>query len=80
MKFEFETFHKSEIMRDHLRLGGENPKHEKIEVNSLYLEKNGQPILPVMGEYHFSRADRKDWKQELAKIKAGGRGRLEAAL
>lgn len=40
--------------------------------NERYLMKDGKPILPVMGEFHFSRYPKEDWKKELLKMKAGG--------
>ena len=43
-----------------------------IEVNSFFIERNGQPWIPVMGEFQFSRYPRADWRAELLKIKAGG--------
>lgn len=39
---------------------------------SRYLTRNGQPILPVCGEIHFSRCEREDWKRELLKMKECG--------
>lgn len=72
MKYTFKTYVKSEILRNHLNLGGVNPSGDKIEVTSLYLERNNRPWLPTMGEFHFNRADRNDWYRELCKMKAGG--------
>lgn len=74
MELGFKEFKKSEILKNHLNLGGSNPKGERIDVTSLYLTKNGRPVIPVMGEYHFSRANRNDWHTELLKMKAGGIG------
>ncbi len=72
MKTEFESFTYPEIKRGHLNLGGSNPKGERIDINSLYIERGGKPVLPVMGEYHFSRASASEWYDELCKMKAGG--------
>lgn len=72
MKYKFQKIQKAEILRNHLHMGGANPQGERIEVTSEYLEKAGKPWIGVMGEYHFSRADRADWYQELCKMKAGG--------
>ncbi len=68
----FKEYHKSELLRNHLNCGGRNPAGERIDVTSLYLERGGKPWLPVMGEYHFSRASRDNWYTELCKMKAGG--------
>lgn len=37
-----------------------------------YFTRGGLPILPVIGEFHFSRCDRGAWAAELQKIKAQG--------
>ena len=55
-----------------LPMSGRSAKGDKYEVNSKYLMKNGKPILPVMGEFHFSRWDPKEWEESLLKMKAGG--------
>lgn len=49
-----------------------NPDGESLLFNAQSVVKNGQPILPVMGEIHFSRCPQADWKKELLKMKAGG--------
>lgn len=70
--YQFPPYHKTELMRNHLNLGGANPAGERIDVTSRYLERNGEPWIGIMGEYHFSRARREDWYRELCKMKAGG--------
>ena len=62
----------AEILRDHLHLGGSNPRGEKIAFNSLYMEENGKPQLPVMGEFHYARYPEAYWDESLRKMKAGG--------
>ena len=44
----------------------------KYTVNSRYFMADGKPILPVMGEIHFSRYPKEDWRRELNKMRAGG--------
>jgi len=61
-----------EIIRGHLDLGGRNKKGDTIGVNSFYLERNGRPFIPVIGEFHFSRYPHQFWDEELKKMKAGG--------
>ena len=39
----------------HLKMGGTNPDGRQINANNLYFTIAGKPILPVMGEFHFSR-------------------------
>jgi len=60
------------VRSGHLQLGGTNFKGESYAVNNYYLEKNGQPYIPVMGEFHFSRYPAKYWDESIKKIKAGG--------
>lgn len=72
MIYKFREYQKRDILSGHLKMGGINPAGEKIEVNSSYLTRNGKPWIPIMGEFHFSRCDRKKWKEELCKMKAGG--------
>ncbi|HQK41363.1 MAG TPA: beta-galactosidase, partial [Flavobacterium alvei] len=63
---------RTEVIRGHLDLGGKNPTGEEISVNSFYLERNGKPFIPVIGEFHFSRYPHQYWDEELKKMKAGG--------
>ncbi len=72
MRYTFREYKKSEILRNHLNVGGANNEGERIDVTSLYFERGLKPWLPVMGEYHFSRDNRENWKKELCKMKAGG--------
>ena len=55
-----------------LPFGGENPFGICLGVNSFYFTKNGKPVLPIMGEFHFSRWPAGEWKTSLAKMRAGG--------
>jgi hypothetical protein len=63
---------KVEPIRGHLKLGGTNLRGDKIEVNSHYLEFNGKPMLPVIGEFHYCRYPDLYWDESLRKMKAGG--------
>jgi beta-galactosidase len=63
---------KNEVKRGHLDLGGRSVKGDTISVNSFYLERNGKPFIPVIGEFHFSRYPHQYWDEELKKMKAGG--------
>lgn len=55
-----------------LSMSGRSANGDVYEVNSKYLIKNGKPILPVMGEFHFSRWNPEEWEEALLKMKAGG--------
>lgn len=43
-----------------------------LGLNNRYLTRNGEPWLPVMGEFHFSRYPRDQWEEEILKMKAAG--------
>lgn len=66
----------SDVMREpetgHFRMGNAGPQGQEIRVNSLYLTKGGKPILPVMGEMHFSRIRHDQWQDVILKMKACG--------
>lgn len=49
-----------------------NPEGETIYVNDQAIVWNGKNILPVMGEFHYSRYPQDEWRTELLKMKAGG--------
>jgi hypothetical protein len=59
------------VERDFLRLGAPLAPRP-VTVNSRYLELDGQPWLPVMGEFHYSRYPADEWEVELRKMRAGG--------
>lgn len=72
MIYQFKPYQKTELLRNHLHMGGQNPDGERIDVTNLYFERGNRPWIGVMGEYHFSRASSEDWHRELCKMKAGG--------
>ncbi len=72
MKIQFKRAVEYPFLSGHLNLGGARADGKTTEVNSRYLVRDGKPWVPVMGEYHFSRAKRESWREELAKMKAGG--------
>jgi hypothetical protein len=49
-----------------------NPQGETIRVTSQGMFWNDKPVVPVMGEIHFSRIPACEWRDELLKMKAGG--------
>jgi hypothetical protein len=59
-------------MAGHLKMGGSNPQDVEINVDSRSITIGGKPVLPVMGEFHYSRYPHEEWEQELLKMKAGG--------
>ena len=60
------------IVTGGLQLGGSNRFGRSIEVNNYYMSFDGKPVIPVLGEFHFSRYDASRWEEEILKIKAGG--------
>lgn len=63
---------KYEVRKGHLDLGGKSIIGETIEINNFYIERNGKPFFPVVGEFHYSRYPNQYWDEEILKIKAGG--------
>jgi hypothetical protein len=60
-------------LEDTLKLGTAVARDgQRIGANSRYLTRGGQPWLPVMGEYHYSRSPAAQWDDELRKMKAAG--------
>ena len=55
-----------------LKMGNPGPAGKELLVNNHYLMLNGQPIIPVMGEVHFSRIPRSQWEDVILKMKACG--------
>ena len=72
MEYRFKAYKKSKPLRGHLKMGGRNAAGETVDTNSLYFTKAGVPWIGVMGEYHYCRDDRDNWRFELDKMKAGG--------
>jgi beta-galactosidase len=56
----------------YLHLGGTSATGHDLEINSQYLTLDGKPMLPVMGEFHFSRYPPQEWEEEILKMKAAG--------
>ena len=49
-----------------------SPSGERLEINNQYLTDKGLPMLPVMGEFHYSRSPADSWLAELQKMKSAG--------
>ena len=56
----------------YLEMGTPGNTDQSVLVNNLYMTKDGKPVVPVMGEFHFSRHDHRYWKDALLKMKASG--------
>lgn len=49
-----------------------NPAGSTLQADSYGVLLNGKPMIPVMGEFHYSRFPEAEWRKELLKMKAGG--------
>jgi len=57
----------------YIRMGtAQSPSGTTLGVTSLFLTRDGQPWLPVMGEFHYTRFPARYWEEELLKMKAAG--------
>ncbi|KRB87235.1 glycoside hydrolase family 35 [Duganella sp. Root198D2] len=57
----------------HIKMGtAAAPGGHVLGINNQYLTRDGQPWLPVMGEFHYSRSPAASWESELAKMKSAG--------
>lgn len=72
MKYGFKEYNESQLLVNHLNMGGKNPQGGEINLTNRYFTRDGKPFIGVMAEYHFSRDNRDNWHKELAKMKAGG--------
>ena len=61
-----------QIVKNKLDMGGTSPEGGSIEVNNYYMSVDGKPVIPVLGEFHFSRYPVEQWEEEIIKMKAGG--------
>ncbi|WP_243076581.1 beta-galactosidase [Microbacterium sp. SS28] len=55
-----------------LEMGDADSTDERVQLTTRYVTRGGEPWIPVMGEYHFSRDLPERWERELRKMKAGG--------
>lgn len=60
------------LQSGHLKMGHPGPAGKKIEINNRYMTLGGKPIIPVMGEMHFSRVAKHEWEDRILKMKACG--------
>ncbi|MEO5774920.1 MAG: beta-galactosidase [Sphingomicrobium sp.] len=56
----------------YLKMGTGTGPSGHISINNRYIERDGKPWIPVMGEFHYSRFPAEYWEEELLKIKASG--------
>ncbi len=63
---------KPEIIACHLNMGHPGEKGKELLINNKYITLGGKPILPVMGEIHYTRVKRENWEETILKMKANG--------
>ena len=49
-----------------------NPAGHTVTVDRHGVMMDGKYVIPVMGEIHYSRVPREDWRREIRKMRAGG--------
>ena len=47
-------------------------RHARVRLASQWIEVDGQPVLPVTGELHYSRVPRARWEEALRLLRASG--------
>ncbi|MBW4889267.1 beta-galactosidase [Mucilaginibacter sp. HMF5004] len=61
------------IEGQHFKQGSnKDPKGVELDLNNYYLRLGGKPVLPVMGEIHYSRYPKAEWEEALLQMKAAG--------
>ena len=48
MVYTFREYHKSQLLTGHLRMGGQNPAGERIDVTSQYFTRGNKPWIGVL--------------------------------
>lgn len=61
-----------DIIENHLKMGHSGPLGKEITINNKYLSLSDKPMIPVMGEIHFSRCNPDKWEELILKMKANG--------
>jgi len=59
-------------IKNELKLGGRAKNGDQISVNNYYISRNNKAIIPITGEFHFSRYPEQYWEESIKKMKAGG--------
>jgi hypothetical protein len=60
------------IKEGHLKMGNPGSKSKEIIINNKFLTVGGKPVIPVMGEIHYSRYNKDKWEEAILKMKANG--------
>ena len=61
------------VKNNHFKQGSHiGPDGKDLSLNNFFLTLSGKPILPIMGEIHYSRYPKAEWEEALLKMKAAG--------
>jgi hypothetical protein len=61
-----------EIKSGQFKMGNPGQPEHEILINNQYMTIGGKPVVPVMGEIHFSRYPKDQWEDAILKMKANG--------
>jgi hypothetical protein len=61
-----------EIKSGQFKMGNPGQPGHEILINNQYMTIGGKPVVPVMGEIHFSRVPKDQWEDAILKMKANG--------
>ena len=61
-----------EIKSGQFKMGNPGQPGHEILINNQYMTIGGKPVVPVMGEIHFSRYPKDQWEDAILKMKANG--------
>lgn len=62
----------TEIKTGLLKMGNSGSSGKELLVNNRYMTLAGKPIIPVMGEVHYTRVTKSQWEDVILKMKACG--------
>ncbi|MGC1391986.1 MAG: beta-galactosidase [Bacteroidales bacterium] len=54
------------------KMGNPGQPGREILINNQFMTIGGKPVIPVMGEMHFSRVPKEQWEDVILKMKASG--------
>ncbi len=71
-KLDAGTVYEPRLLSGHLKMGHPGPEGKEILINNRYMTIGGKPVIPVMGEMHYSRYPKEQWEDAILKMKANG--------
>jgi Glycosyl hydrolases family 35 len=61
-----------EVKPGNYKMGNPGVTGHELLINNQYITIGGKPVIPVMGEMHFSRYPKDQWEDAILKMKASG--------